>query len=1171
MRKFNTVFRLLGVTCIMQLIGILPCSSQSLFASVSAKKTSYTGTERTYKPAYDTQKQDLFSVLKELNKEKGVYFLFSNQEFAGKLVNPISQPKDDVEKILDQVLANTGLTYKKVSADTYVIISMKEKEDKPNGANTNDNIQSSSQTASVSITSISNSVITGQVTAQDGTPLKGVSVVIKGSSNGTTTNAGGVFTLNANKGDVLVFSYIGYALQEYTVGSSSDIKIVMQSASQQMTEVVVTALGIQRRAKDLTYSTQKLTNADLTTVKDANFINSLSGKVAGVTITKSSSGLGGSARVILRGNKSTRENQPLYVVDGIPLANVTPAQPTDVWGQASGAGSSGRDGGDGISNINPDDIESLTILKGASAAALYGSQAANGVILITTKSGKAGKARINFSSDLTMESPLYYPETQFKYGQTQGDPTDQHSWGPAVNAPDHIKPFYQTGVTAVNSLSLTAGTEKAQTYFSYANTSSKGIMPTSSFVKHNLNFRETAKFFDDKLTIDANLYYINQKAKNRPVSGLYANPLTGLYIFPRGLDFDEYKNNFEYFSPTRNMYLQNWFDLNYDKNLAGQDFEQNPYWILNRMPRTDKRNRAFGNLILKYKLSSWLNVQARGNFDKTVDVYDSRMYAGTMSVQAAPNGRYTYDNATYTQLYGDVLLNANKDLSKSVSLSATLGTSINDSRTEDINFDTDPNTPQGLYYADKFGVNFITSDALISNQALIHKQQQAVFANAELSYKNFIFLDVTGRNDWSSTFAFTPTANKGYFYYSFGGNIILSDAVTMPSAISFSKLRVSYAKVGNDIPAYITNPPDYYMNNRQGAQFNTKVPLPGTYIQPEDNRSFEVGTEWRFMKDRAGIDFTYYKNNNYRQYVEISAPLGSGYSTYYLNLGNIQNNGVEATVYVTPVSNSNLKWTSTFNFASNKNKVVSLSDPSIPGSSSSNAFILTGAGVNMYQSEIVEGGSWGDIYGYYFQRAADGSILVGDDGKPMSSNGTGSPYKLLGNPNPDFTLGWDNTINIKDFTVGVLIDGRFGGEVMSVTQAVLDAFGASEASATARDNGGVNIDATVASSNQHLDGPIDAQTFYGTVGNRNGISEYYMYDATAIRLREFSLTYKLPVQVKGVSNISVGLIGRNLFFISKKAPFDPEITMATSNALQGIDAFGIPSTRSIGASVKVTF
>ena len=361
------------------------------------------------------------------------------------------------------------------------------------------------------------------------------------------------------------------------------------------------------------------------------------------------------------------------------------------------------------------------------------------------------------------------------------------------------------------------------------------------------------------------------------------------------------------------------------------------------------------------------------------------------------------------------------------------------------------------------------------------------------------------------------------------------------------------------------------MNNRQGAQFNTKVPLPGTYIQPEDNRSFEVGTEWRFMKDRMGIDFTYYKNNNYRQYVETAAPLGSGYSKYYLNLGNIQNTGVEATVYVMPVSKQDLKWTSTFNFASNKNKIVSLSDPNVPGASASNAFILTGAGVNMYQSEIVEGGSWGDIYGYYFQRAADGSILVDENGKPQSSNGTGDPYKLLGNPNPDFTLGWDNTINIKDFTVDVLIDGRFGGEVMSVTQAVLDAFGASTASADARDNGGVNINATVVSTGQPFKGPIDAQTFYGTVGNRNGISEYYMYDATAVRLREFSLTYKLPVQIKGITNMSFGLIGRNLFFISKKAPFDPEITMATSNALQGIDAFGIPSTRSIGASIKLTF
>ncbi len=1136
------------------------------------------------KAGEDTQKQKLFTVLKELNREKGVYFLFSDQDLATKLVNPVEEKQASIVKILDQVLKNTGLTYKKIADNTYVIVSVADKSNKQPAYKMADFLDAVSPGLSKDEANAHAhyAAITGKVTLLDGSPLPGVSVVVKGSNRGASTNSNGIFKIDASEGETLVFSYVGYDNKEILIGSEHVINVILSETLKQLNEVVVTALGIQRKTKDLTYATQKLNNADLTTVKDANFVNSLTGKVAGVTITKSASGLGGSARVVLRGNKSTRENQPLYVIDGIPLANFTPGQPADVWGQSKGVSgssftsSAGRDGGDGISNLNPDDIESITILKGASGAALYGSQAANGAIVITTKSGKAGRTRINFSSDLTAESPMYQPELQFKYGQgldgaAATSPTTEDSWGPVVNAPDHVKSFYRTGLTTTNAISLTGGTERAQTYFSYANISSKGIVPGSSFLKHNFNFRETAKFFNDRLTVDANISFINQIADNRPVSGLYANPLSGLYLFPRGLDFNYYKNNYQYFSPTRNMYTQNWFDINADKGWGGQDHEQNPYWLLYRAPHSDKRDRAFGNLVLRYKLNEWLTAQARGNFDKSYDTYESSMGAGTQSVQAPPNGRYTFDRTVYTQLYGDFLLTANKNLSKELSLQATLGTSLTDSKTEDQSYDTDPYATQGLYYPNKFGVNFILGDALVSSQTLIHKQQQAVFASVQLGFKNYLYIDLTGRNDWSSTFAFTPTSHKGYFYYSAGANLILSDAFKMPEPVSFSKLRVSYAKVGNDVPAYITRPPDYKQDNRLGAQVNTKAPLPGTYLLPEDNRSFEAGTEWRFFKDKLGIDITYYKNNNYRQYMEVAAPLGSGYSVYYLNLGNIQNTGIEATLYVVPLSTKTFKWTSTINFATNKNKVVSLSDPNITGANAGNAFALTNSnGVNMYYSFIKEGGAWGDIYGATFKRAKDGSIQVDSTGAPLKN----SDQSYLGNPNPKFTLGWNNSFEIKNFTISFLVDGRFGGKVMSVTQAILDVYGDSKASAAARDNKGVNMDATISGSShdgQKWSGPLPAQIFYKAVGGRNGTAEYYMYNATAVRLRELAIGYKLPVHIKGINDIRVSLIGRNLFFFSKKAPFDPEISMATNNGLQGIETFGIPSTRSVGASLKIGF
>jgi TonB-linked SusC/RagA family outer membrane protein len=1021
--------------------------------------------------------------------------------------------------------------------------------------------------------------ISGKVTAPDGTPIVGATVQVKGSKNAVFTNANGEFSITAKKGDVLVISSVGFESKIATVTDEA-ISVSLAPSSTQLSEVVVTALGIQRTSKSLTYSAQKVSNADLTTVKDLNFINSLSGKVAGVTITKSSSGVGGSSRVILRGNKSTRVNDPLYVVDGIPLQNFSPQQPTDVWGQSGGSGVAGSDGGDGISNLNPDDIESMTILKGASGTALYGSAAANGAIVVTLKNGRPGKMHINLSSDITAETPLYYPESQFKYGQGSSDtstsiqPTDPNSWGPVSNTADFTKPFYKTGVTTVNTISLSGGTDKSQTYFSYGNVSNKGILPASTLSRNNIAFRQQSKYLDDKLVLDANIMVMDQIADNRPVSGLYANPLTGLYLFPRGLNFDNYKNNYTQFYQPRNVDLQNWYDMNPDGS-GGSDHEQNPYWVVNKMGNTQHRDRAIAIVSLKYQINSWLNIQARGNFDKTWDVFEQKMYAGTQSVQAGPNGRYSYLNSTNSQLYGDLILSANKHLSTDFTLQANLGTSIQDNDLKTLGFDEDPTSGSGLVYANQFGINEIDPASMLIAQTAAHKQQQALFASAQLGYKGFLYMDLTGRNDWSSTFAFTPTANKGYFYWSAGANLILSDAFRLPQAISFAKLRVSYAKVGNDVNVYSTNPPQW---TKQGnvnvtAKQNTVVPYPGTYLQPEDNRSLEIGTEWRFIHERVGFDFTYYKNNNYQQYVLIQAPNGSGYTQYYLNLGNIQNQGIEISAYAVPVQSTKVKWTTTVNYAYNKNLVVSLSKAGIAGANAGNPFILTGIGVNMYQSQIIQGGQWGDIYGYKFARATDGSIMVGPDGTPdrLKSVSGSDSVSLLGNPNPKFALGWNNTISIGNFVINVLIDGRFGGKVMSVTQAVLDQVGNSKVTAQARDAGGVNIKATYSATNKAFDGLLPAQAFYTGVGGRAGISEFYMYDATAVRLRELAIGYNIPMHVSGISAFTVSLIGRNLFFFERKAPFDPEISMATSNGLQGIETFGIPSTRSIGASVKIQF
>lgn len=1015
--------------------------------------------------------------------------------------------------------------------------------------------------------------IRGKVKDANGNPLPGVTVVIKGTNKGTQTNAQGEFSLDANPGDVLVIRFLGFTQQEVTVGSGDAYDVVLQENTRSLNEVVVTALGVQRKSKELTYATQQLSNDDLSRVKDANVINSLAGKAAGVSITRSASGLGGTARVIMRGNKSTRENQPLYVIDGVPMANYSPSQPANAFGQSNDMQSGpGRDGGDGISNINPDDIESINILKGASAAAQYGSQAANGVIVITTKRGRAGRMRIDFSSDYTIDKVMLLPELQFRYGQTnEGGTLGAGSWGDKVNAPDHVKGFFNTGGTWTNGLSVSGGNEIAQSYFSYSNTNSKGIIPTSRFNRHTLNFRETLKLLKDRLTLDANVTFVKQDAHNRPVSGLYYNPLPSVYAMPRGQDFEHYKREFEVMSLSRNMMTQNWWNINTDQNLVGEVEYPNPYWVLYRNPRDEARFRSMASLSVKYQLADWLSVQARGNFDRSYDKFELKAYASTDTRIAALNGRYSLEREFNTQMYGDLIFNYNKELSKHLKLSGILGGSITDYQLRDRTLnDVNIGNIDGLFSPNIFQLANIDPTAMTVQQGLDRKQVQALFASANLGFRDFLFLDLTGRNDWSSTFAFTPSMKSGYFYYSAGLTAVISEMVKLPQAISFAKARLSYAKVGNDLPAYISRPATYNYRILGGAKqlsFNNRLPHPGTYLKPEDNRSFEAGLDVRLADDRIGIDLTWYKNNNYQQYVEIPAPPGSGISTYYLNLGNIRNTGLEAMLTLVPVKTRGITWTSNFNFSLNRNKVVKLSDPNIVEKSV--IFRLTEPGSNMYASAVEEGGQWGDIYTQSIvKRNAQGQIVLDASNRIIDSTG-GIIY--AGSPNPDFLLGWNNKIDYKGFTLTFLIDGRFGGKVMSLTQAELDARGVSEASALARDNGGVSLPNAIDKDGKPFTGKYDAKTYFSDIGGRNGNGDMYMYDATAIRLRELSLSYQVPLRTKAIRNLRVGLVGRNLFFLKREAPFDPETSAGGDNRLQGIDIFGLPATRSFGASVKVGF
>lgn len=985
--------------------------------------------------------------------------------------------------------------------------------------------------------------ITGVVKNAHGEPLPNVSVQVKGTARGAVTDEKGQFTVRAESGDVLVITSLGYEPKEITITSQQELTVVLAESKIQLDTIVVTALGIKRSEKSITYASQQVSGTELTKAKDANLINTLNGKVAGLTISSSASGVGGSAKVILRGNKSgLGSNQALYVIDGVPMNNTVTNQPTGAYG-----GSTAYDGGDPISNLNPDDIESISVLKGASAAALYGSQGANGVIVINTKTGKPGRTQINVSSGFTLSKAAYKPALQNSYGQTSDGSTQ--SWGSKISsAHDNLSDFFQTGQNWVNSINLSTGSDKMQTYFSYANNMAKGIEPENKLNRHNINFRETGKFFNNKLTVDAGVNYVTQKIDNTPLAGFYFNPLTGLYLFPRGTDLQPYKNNYEKQNPATNLATQNW-------PFAGtDDIQQNPWWIVYRNPNSITRNRVLLNASIKYDFKPWLNFQARGSIDRINDIYEQKLYSGTIPTLAPANGAYSYRNSTNTQKYGDLLANFNIPLHQ-FRITGVIGTSIRDVITKGNYFASaqDGLTLPNVFTIQNFKVmNPLNSGTLQEN----HSQWQSVFGSANISYRDLVYLDLTARNDWASNLSYTPSLS--YFYPSVGLNFILSQLVHLPKAVSFAKVRGSYAQVGNSPEAYQSHPADNYLGAGGTVRVNNDA-APFVSLQPEKTKSFELGTEWRFFNSRLSLDLTYYKTNTHNQTLKIAASQATFYNNFYINAGNIQNQGIEAVVAYDVIRKSRFRWNTAINYAVNDNDVRSL-DPRVP------YFTLSGQSGANYVSQFGVGGSFGDIYGTVLARDAQGRVKIDANGRPIIQGGD---FVYLGNANTKWQMGWNNNISYKDFTLSFLIDGKFGGRVMSVTQAILDQYGVSKASGDARNAGGVAVNGVDPAGNAVS--KVDAVNWYATVGGRSGVSEVYMYSATVIRLREVALGYTVPLKNGFVKNLKFALTGRNLAYFSKKAPFDPEMTMSTGNGLSGVDIFMPPATRNFGLSLNATF
>jgi TonB-linked SusC/RagA family outer membrane protein len=925
----------------------------------------------------------------------------------------------------------------------------------------------------------------------------------------------------------------------------------LEEAKGALEEVVVTALGIRREKKSLTYATQQIDGDEITKAGNTNFVGALSGKVAGVNIATSNSGAGGSTKAVLRGNKSlTGTSEALYVIDGVPMVNNKGAQPGSYGG---------TDAGDGLSAINPADIESVSILRGASASILYGSQGANGVILITTKKGRVGKARVNINSSTIFDQVSGLPDFQYRYGSVGGDyswtpPADGTPGSALVNTKSpvdnikssgyqkgYIKDFFRTGVTATNSISISGGTDKTTAYFSYANTSATGVMPTNTYGRNQFAFNQSTKLLNDKLVLTSNVMFSAEKSHNRPGAGYYNNPLTGLYLFARDRDFNYYKDNYSIWDSVRNMPKMNWYST--------EEKQNNPFWELNSDSKLQTSNRVIADIKASYEIVQHLNLQVRGNLDYNDVLFDRRYAANGNSVSVSPNGTWNYAKYSDKALYADGILTYDNTFGN-ISLNALAGLSYQKNNFNDgltVN-----NGTTALRYPNWFTFANIPSN-ITFNKTLSRTIKEGAFADITLGLKDFLYLDVAARNDWASTLALT--GNQSYLYPSAGLSAIISQMVKLPEFISYFKLRGSVTQTANDVPFNVVEPWST-MNN---GNVTRPQYAPFTTLKPEKIVANEYGTDIRFADNRFGINFTLYKDVSTNQFLTLPAPSGSGYVNIYVNAGKIVNKGYEFTVNGEIVRNNNLSWRTAFNGSANKNKIVELlaSDPGFK----------VGGQDEGFDSRIMAGGSFNDLWIYKFARNDAGQIIL----DPNTAIPTKAAEETkVGNVNPDFLLGWNNDLTFKNFFASVLVDAKFGGVAFSKTQAFLDAYGVSEKTAAQRDAGSIPINAIMGTTAVTS---IDPYIYYQNVGDRNRIMEPYVFSRTNIRLAQVVLGYTFRSQNESsfFKDASVSLIGRNLFFFYKKAPFDPEQAMSTNNSMQSNDVFSMPATRSMGFNLKFTF
>lgn len=999
--------------------------------------------------------------------------------------------------------------------------------------------------------------VSGLVADENGDPLIGVNVLARGTTIGTVTDLDGRYTLAfPDQVTELQFSYTGYATQSIPIEGRTNIDVTLQFGAA-LDEVVVTAIGISREKKALSYSITEVGGEEISTVRDHNPLNSLVGKVAGVNITQGTGGPGAGSRIVIRGNNSiTSNNQPLIVVDGMPI--------DDSGSNSGGSVYNSTVTGGGITDINPDDIESISVLKGPNAAALYGSRASNGVLLITTKKGAVRQGiGVSITSNVTFDEPMFLPDYQNEYGQgtAQNIPANvtdlksaTGSWGPRLdgssqlyytgeNRPysaesNNVEDFFRTAPKLINTLALEGGTQDFNARFSYTNNRTESVLPNSDLNSHNFTLR-TQMSLSPRLTLDAKATYFTQELNNRVSQGS-EGVLSYVYFMPRNVAIQDLEN---YQNPEESLDAVSYSALG-----------ANPYWILRHDRNFNRRERLLSFAKAQYQFTDWLSAFVRVGTDVTNIQGEGITQPGHHFVKP---GALSASNSRNTETNADFLIMIDKDVSSKINLSVNLGGNAS--------------------YRTGEGVRFTSSDFKIPTRPILantrendpfytplrEKKVNSFYGSASLAYDDFIYLDITGRNDWSSTL---PENNRSYFYPSFGLSFLL-DRFIDPNGDLFDliKVRGNYAEVGNDTDPYQLNTlyfvaQDGYLGRTTLSRDNVRK---SDNLRPESINSLEFGVEFRMLRNRLYFDLSWYNIESTDLIYDVPVPAATGFGAFRENIGKVTNTGVEFLVGGSPVRSRDFNWDLSFNFSANENELVELIEEL-----ESHTLNTTNSGNISIQATV--GGGYGDIFGTTWRRNDAGQVIVNSNGIPLAS----TDRQLLGNAQPDWIGGLSNTFSYKGIMLRFLIDARIGGQVYSATNASLDGAGVSEESLQYREEG-----ITVEGVMEQEDGTfvpntteITAQQYWGA---HSGIGANYVFDQDNIRLREFVLGYNVPGNIlrnSFIQGATISLIGRNLFFFSKDIPHvDPEASLGTGNSGQGILSNNLPTLRSIGFNINLKF